>query len=65
MMRCYQVAKNFKEQGNDCFKTKQLKDAREFYTKALAVKCGVNEIDEACLNNRAQCNLDMRMVLIA
>jgi len=55
-----EVAKNFKQQGNDCFKMKQLKDAREFYTKALAVKCGVKEIDEACLNNRAQCNLDMQ-----
>lgn len=33
----YEVASNFKTQGNDCVKTKQYKDAREYYTKALAV----------------------------
>ncbi|KAK9477628.1 hypothetical protein V1514DRAFT_333424 [Lipomyces japonicus] len=32
----YEVATNFKQQGNDCFQTKQYKDAVVFYTKAIA-----------------------------
>lgn len=30
-------AQNFKEQGNECFKAKQWKDAKEFYGKGIAV----------------------------
>jgi len=32
-----EVAGNFREQGNECAKLKQWKDAREYYDKALAV----------------------------
>ncbi|KAI9840185.1 MAG: hypothetical protein M1837_001857 [Sclerophora amabilis] len=32
-----EVAKNFKEQGNECYKARVWKDAVEFYTKGLAV----------------------------
>ncbi|KAM9889820.1 hypothetical protein OXX79_011871, partial [Metschnikowia pulcherrima] len=42
-----EVATNFKNQGNDCFKTKQYKDAIEFYTKGLDMDCGVDEINVA------------------
>lgn len=38
---------------------KQLVDAREFYTRALMVKCADNDINMVCLNNRAQCNLEL------
>ncbi|KXL45020.1 hypothetical protein M433DRAFT_67935 [Acidomyces richmondensis BFW] len=30
-----EIADNFRNQGNDCVKQKQFRDAREFYTKAL------------------------------
>ncbi|KAI5845683.1 hypothetical protein DFP73DRAFT_546973 [Morchella snyderi] len=56
----HEVAQNFRNQGNDNFKVKQYRDAVEFYTKALAVKCGVAEIETACLTNRAACNLELK-----
>ncbi|GMM51611.1 HSP70/90 family co-chaperone [Starmerella bacillaris] len=55
-----EIAENFKAQGNDCFKTKKFKDAIQFYTQALDQKCGKNDIDIACLGNRAQCNLELK-----
>jgi len=57
----HEVAQNFRTQGNESYRTYQWIDAVEFYTKALAVKCGVKEIDEACYANRAACNLELRM----
>ncbi|KAI5797747.1 hypothetical protein EDC01DRAFT_651173 [Geopyxis carbonaria] len=51
------IALNFKTQGNDCFKAKQYRDAREYYTKALRVDCDDAELQLDCTNNRAQCNL--------
>ncbi|KAF8249475.1 HSP chaperone complex subunit [Wilcoxina mikolae CBS 423.85] len=56
----WEIALNFKDTGNERFKWKNYTDAREFYTKALAVKCDRNDINIACLNNRAQCNLEMQ-----
>lgn len=32
-----EAAQNFKEQGNECVQARQWSDAREFYTKGLAV----------------------------
>ncbi|KAK9488563.1 hypothetical protein V1527DRAFT_456986 [Lipomyces starkeyi] len=32
----FEIASNFKTQGNDCFKSKQYKDAVEYYGKAIA-----------------------------
>lgn len=55
-----EIATNFKNQGNDCFKTKQYKDAVEFYTKGLDMDCGVNEINVALYINRAACNLELK-----
>src|SRR5437879_2301934 len=37
----HEVAQNFRNQGNDCYRTRAWRDAVEYYTKALAVKCGV------------------------
>lgn len=78
-----EVAANFREQGNEAARTKQWKDAREFYTKGIQAVRGqvkveegpdmkVTEIEdeeaeaekersieEACLANRALCNLEM------
>lgn len=78
-----EVAANFREQGNEAARTKQWKDAREFYTKAIQAVRGLvkvedapemkvteiedeeveaqkeRSIEEACLANRALCNLEM------
>lgn len=78
-----EVATNFREQGNEAARTKQWKDAREFYTKGIqAVRGEVKvedapdvkvveiedeaaeaekerSIEEACLANRALCNLEL------
>ena len=97
-----EVAQNFREQGNEAARAKLWKDAREFYTKAIASVQGKvklseappkdpspdaaritdvtegedpqievkeldeeveaikeREIEEACLANRALCNLEM------
>jgi tetratricopeptide (TPR) repeat protein len=64
-----EVAENFKNQGNDCFKVgkSQYKDAISYYTKALETNCKDNKIIEACLTNRAAVNLELgnyRQVLI-
>lgn len=32
-----EAAQNFKEQGNECVQAKQWSDAKEFYTKGIAV----------------------------
>lgn len=54
-----EIAANFKVQGNEHFKAKHYKDARAFYTKALAVEALDREIELACLGNRAQCNIEL------
>lgn len=56
----HEVATNFKNQGNECYKFKDYRGAIQFYTKALNVKCGVKEIDTALYLNRAQCNLALK-----
>ena len=64
-------ALNFKEQGNEMVKEKRWKDAKEFYTKGLATlnkKIGKDAedeqqekaVEEACLINRALCNLNLQ-----
>jgi hypothetical protein len=35
-----EIAENFRQQGNDCARTKQWTDAKEFYDKALAALKG-------------------------
>ncbi|CAO3689367.1 unnamed protein product [Rhizopus stolonifer] len=57
-----EVALNFKDQGNECFragKTKY-KDAITFYTRALDTECKDMAVIEACLANRAACNLELQ-----
>ncbi|CUM66114.1 uncharacterized protein PRCAT00003770001 [Priceomyces carsonii] len=55
-----EIATNFKNQGNDCYKAKQYKNAVEYYTKGLDIECGVEDIDKALYLNRAACNLELR-----
>lgn len=58
-----EAARNFKEAGNERFRLRDYVDAREFYSKALAAAAGRDDdvaVTLACLNNRAQCNLELR-----
>ncbi|KAG2194311.1 hypothetical protein INT46_005338 [Mucor plumbeus] len=57
-----EVAQNFREQGNDCFRAGRAKypDAIAYYTKAIDTDCNDTSIMEACLANRAACNLELK-----
>ncbi len=55
-----EIATNFKNQGNDCFKSKDFKNAIEYYNKALDINCNIDSIDAACYGNRAACNLELK-----
>ncbi|KAI8084488.1 uncharacterized protein BX664DRAFT_387222 [Halteromyces radiatus] len=56
-----EIAENFKNQGNDCFKAGKFKykDAIGFYTRALDTECKDMKIMEACYANRAAVNLEL------
>ena len=56
----HEVAENFKNQGNDLYKVKRFKDARELYTKGVDVICGNDKINEALFANRAACELELK-----
>ncbi|CAK9438848.1 uncharacterized protein LODBEIA_P30720 [Lodderomyces beijingensis] len=56
----HEIATNFKTQGNDCYKAKQYTHAIEYYTKALEVDCGVDDITKSLYLNRAACNLELK-----
>ncbi|GMF74912.1 unnamed protein product [[Candida] boidinii] len=55
-----EIATNFKNQGNECYKEKKYKDAIEFYKKGLEIKCDVPEINGSLYLNRAACNLELK-----
>lgn len=57
-----EIAENFKNQGNDCFKEGKTKyqDAIQFYTRAIDTDCKDKKIIEACYANRAAVNLELR-----
>ncbi|KAF7355000.1 hypothetical protein MSAN_01415500 [Mycena sanguinolenta] len=54
-----EVAKNFKEQGNDYFKGKRYREALGFYTQGIDAKPTDVAVQEALLCNRAACNLEL------
>ncbi|CAG8718335.1 7626_t:CDS:2, partial [Acaulospora colombiana] len=55
-----EIASNFKEQGNDCFKQKRYRDALGFYNQALEAKPTDTALNESLLLNRAACNLELK-----
>ncbi|TFK56162.1 TPR-like protein [Heliocybe sulcata] len=55
-----EIAQNFKEQGNDYFKSKRYREALGFYTQGLDAKPADPAIVEALLCNRAACNLELQ-----
>lgn len=55
-----EIATNFKNQGNECYKAKQYKTAVDYYTKGLDVDCGVDSVTTPLYLNRAACNLELK-----
>lgn len=56
----HEIAANFKNQGNDCYKLKDYKNAVEFYTKGIEVDCNDDKINASLYSNRAACNLELK-----
>ncbi|CCF58450.1 hypothetical protein KAFR_0E02980 [Kazachstania africana CBS 2517] len=56
----HEIAENFKNQGNDLYKVKRFRDAREIYTKGIEMKCDVAKINESLYANRAACQLELK-----
>lgn len=55
-----EIATNFKNQGNECYKAKKYKDAIKFYTQGLEIEHGVDSLNAALYSNRAACNLELK-----
>ncbi|KAL1915347.1 uncharacterized protein VTP21DRAFT_6805 [Calcarisporiella thermophila] len=55
-----EIAENFKNQGNDCFKTRQFQDAIKHYTQGLEAKCSDSALNEQLYVNRAAANLELQ-----
>ncbi|KAI5955601.1 CNS1 [Candida jiufengensis] len=55
-----EIATNFKNQGNECYKAKKYQDAIIFYTKGLEVDCADDQINKTLYLNRAACNLESK-----
>lgn len=55
-----EIATNFKNQGNECFQSKQFQHAVQYYTQGLDADCGVDVINVALYLNRAACNLKLK-----
>lgn len=56
----HEIAENFKNQGNELYKVKRYKDARELYNKGIEIECGDNKINESLYANRAACELEIK-----
>ncbi|CAI1921957.1 HSP70/90 co-chaperone [Saccharomyces pastorianus] len=56
----HEIAENFKKQGNELYKAKRFKDARELYTKGIAVECEDRSLNESLFANRAACELELK-----
>lgn len=56
----HEIAENFKNQGNDLYKAKRFKDARDVYEKGIDIKCDDDKINEALFSNKAMCELELK-----
>ncbi|SCU85056.1 LADA_0D05446g1_1 [Lachancea dasiensis] len=56
----HEVAENFKNQGNDLYKVKRYREAREMYTKGVEIDCNDSKINESLYSNRAACELELK-----
>ncbi|CAG8516836.1 5122_t:CDS:2 [Paraglomus occultum] len=61
-----EVAENFKNQGNDAFKSgpEHYQDAITYYTKALEAQCNDMKLIEIIYVNRAAVNLELQLNLL-
>jgi hypothetical protein len=59
-----EVAKNFKERGNDYFKGKRYREALGFYTQGVDAQPTDPALKEALLCNRAACNLELSTAML-
>ncbi|KAG8821778.1 hypothetical protein FRC19_007258 [Serendipita sp. 401] len=55
-----EIATNFKDQGNDYFKSKRYREALGFYNQALDAKTTEKALLESLHLNRAACNLELQ-----
>lgn len=55
-----EIAANFKEKGNDAFKSKKYQDAWTLYTKGLEAKCSDSLLNAQLLCNRAAVSLSVQ-----
>lgn len=55
-----EIATNFKNQGNECYKAKKYKDAIQYYTQGLDIEHGIDSLNAALYSNRAACNLELK-----
>ncbi|KAJ1984070.1 HSP70/90 co-chaperone [Dimargaris verticillata] len=58
-----EVATNFKNQGNECFREggkRKYRDAIAYYTKAIQQDCDDRELTATCYTNRAAVNLSLQ-----
>jgi len=60
-----EVAENFKGQGNNYFKGKRIREARDFYTQGIGANPTDPTILEALYCNRAACNLEFMQRIMA
>lgn len=56
----HEIAENFKNQGNDLYRARRYKDARELYNKGVEVHCDDDAINESLFLNRAACELELK-----
>jgi hypothetical protein len=64
LILCQEVAQNFKEQGNEYYKSKRYREALGFYTQGVDAKPIDAALEESLLSNRAACNLELSASLI-
>src|SRR5271169_1174526 len=57
-----EIAKNFKEQGNEAFRERRYRDALGFYSNGISAESGDVELERTLLLNRAAANLELSMV---
>ncbi|PVU94438.1 hypothetical protein BB561_002538 [Smittium simulii] len=55
-----EIAENFKDQGNECFKSKDFSNAAKFYSQGLEQQISDSKLIESLLLNRAAANLEIR-----
>ncbi|CUS24428.1 LAQU0S16e01486g1_1 [Lachancea quebecensis] len=56
----HEIAENFKNQGNDLYRAKRYRDAREIYNRGIDINCDDAKVNESLFSNRAACELELK-----